>query len=265
MSGESLSALIRSWDDQQAAYIMHREQRFAIMLDAIAHLLAGADEFDENGAGLTVLDVACGPGSLSQRILDRFPEARVIGIDYDPVLLRIAGAWLEGRHPGRFTPVDADLAGNWPAAVEAAAKTAAIHVAVSSTALHWLAPHRLVAVYERLGELLPEGGLFLNADHLRYDSRTQPFLATGAGEDDARTQREAYARGVLSWDQWWDQVMTVPELAALRPERERRFADRPPTIDAPVELHLSALGAAGFREAGVLWRFWDDVVVLARR
>ncbi len=261
MSPDFFVTLVQSWDDQQAAYITHREQRFGIMLDAIAHLLAVAEELDENGAGLTVLDVACGPGSLSQRILDRFPDARVIGIDYDPVLLRIAGTWLEDRHPGRFTPVDADLVGDWAATLAGRS----VHVAVSSTALHWLAPHQLIAVYERLGGLLPEGGLFLNADHLRYDSQTQPFLAAGAGEDDARTQREAYARGVLSWDQWWEQAASVPELAALLPERERRFADRPPTADAPLELHLSALRTAGFREAGVLWRFWDDVVVLARR
>ncbi|GAB3598573.1 class I SAM-dependent methyltransferase [Microbacterium tumbae] len=261
MSTESLQALVQGWDDQQAAYITHREQRFGIMLDAIAHLLGSTKELGESGAGLTVLDVACGTGSLSQRILDRFPEARAIGIDYDPVLLRIAGTWLEERHPGRFTPVDADLAGDWAAALEGVP----IQVAVSSTALHWLAPHQLVAVYERLGRLLPEGGLFLNADHLRYDSRAQPFLAAGAAADDARTQREAYARGVLTWDQWWEKAVAVPELAALRAEREHRFADRPPTADAPLELHLSALRTAGFREAGVLWRFWDDVVVLARR
>ncbi len=261
MNANFFDTLVQSWDDQQAAYITHREQRFGIMLDAIAHLLGTSSEFGEDGSGLTALDLACGPGSLSQRLLDRFPAVRVIGIDYDPVLLRIAGTWLERRHPGRFTAVDADLAGAWTETVE----STPVHVAVSSTALHWLAPHQLVAVYERLGRLLPEDGLFLNGDHLRYDARGQQFLAAGAAADDARTQREAYADGVLTWDQWWDQTASAPELAALRAERERRFADRPPTADAPLELHLSALRTAGFREAGVLWRFWDDVVVLGRR
>lgn len=261
MSADWLDALVQSWDDQQGAYITHREQRFGIMLDAIAQLLGTSSSFGDDGSGLTVLDLACGPGSLSQRILDRFPAVRVIGIDYDPVLLRIAGTWLEGRHPGRFTAADADLAGDWAAALAGEP----VQVAVSSTALHWLAPHQLVAVYERLGRLLSDGGLLLNADHLRYDRRTQPFLAAGAADDDARTQQEAYARGVLTWEQWWEQALSVPELGGLRAERERRFADRPPTADAPLELHLSALRTTGFREAGVLWRFWDDVVVLARR
>lgn len=60
-------------------------------------------------------------------------------------------------------------------------------------------------------------------------------------------------------------MVGVLDLGTLREERERRFADRRPTPDAPLELHLSALRTAGFREADEVWRFWDDVVVLARR
>lgn len=261
MSEDALGAVVRSWDDQQAAYITHREERFGIMLDAIAQLLGASPDLGDDGAGLTVLDLACGPGSLSQRVLDRFPAARVIGVDYDPVLLRIAETWLAARHPGRFSAVDADLAGEWTAELSGSS----VRVAVSSTALHWLAPSSLVALYERLGTVLPDGGLFLNADHLRYDSRTQPFLAAGSAVDDARTQSEAHGRGVQTWDEWWDSAVAALGLESLRAERERRFADRPPTPHAPLDLHLSALRTAGFAETGVLWRFWDDVVVLARR
>lgn len=261
MNADILERIVRSWDDQQAAYIAHREQRFDIMLDAIAHRVGSSPECGQDGAGLVVLDLACGPGSLSQRILDRFEGARVIGIDYDPVLLRIADSWLSARHPGRFTAVDADLAGEWPDAIGADP----IHIAVSSTALHWLHPHQLVGLYAQLGRLLPEGGLFLDADHLRYDPDAQPFLTAGAAADDDRTQRHAHEHGAVTWDQWWERAVAIPGLGALREERERRFADRPPPPYAPLDLHLSALRTAGFRETGVLWRFWDDVVVLARR
>ncbi|WP_293783326.1 trans-aconitate 2-methyltransferase [uncultured Aeromicrobium sp.] len=261
MSADTVETLIRSWDDQQAAYIAHREQRFAVMLEAIEHLLTGSPTFGSDGAGLRVLDLACGPGSLSQRILARFPAAHVIGVDVDPVLLHLARTWLNQTHPGRFTAVDADLVGDWRSVLPAGE----VQVAVSSTALHWLSPDQLVAVYAELGRLLPAGGLFLNADHLRYDPRTQPFLTAGAAENDGRTQQLAYASGALTWDQWWQRAIVLPEIAELAAERERRFADRPPTADAPLELHLSALRTAGFEETGVLWRFWDDIVVLARR
>lgn len=258
---DEILRLIRDWDDQQAAYITHREQRFDVMLDAIARLCAASEHFSEDGTGMTAVDLACGPGSLSQRILDRFPGIRVIGIDYDPVLLALARASLSDRHSDRFVAIDADLVGDWRAALP----DRVVHVAVSSTALHWLEPSQLVALYADLGHLLPSGGLFMNADHLRYSPDTQPFLTDIAVADDERTQRAAHAEGVRAWDQWWTDAVTHPELGTHQAERERRFADRPPTPHASLELHLSALRAAGFAETGVLWRHYDDVVVLAQR
>ncbi|MGP3534798.1 class I SAM-dependent methyltransferase [Microbacterium sp. RD1] len=257
-----IKALIQSWDDQQAAYITNREQRFDVMLDVIARVCDSSATFGGDGTGLTVLDLACGPGSLSQRILDRFPAVDVIGIDYDPVLLALASAWLGERHGSRFTPLDADLAASgWASMLPAGG----VHVAVSSTALHWLEPSELVALYGTLGGVLPEGGVFMDADHLRYDSAAQPMLTELAAADDERTRRAAYGRGVQTWDQWWADAVALPLLAEHSEERTRRFADRPPTPHAPLELHLSALRTAGFVETGVVWRLYDDVVILGRR
>ncbi|RIQ18216.1 class I SAM-dependent methyltransferase [Jiangella rhizosphaerae] len=260
----AVDALVRAWDDQQAAYINHREQRFDIVLDVVARHCATSADLGDDGAGLTVLDLACGPGSLSARVLDRLPAARVIGIDYDPVLLAIAAAWVGGRHGDRFTPVDADLAApGWERRLPA--DGGPVRAVVSSTALHWLEPAQLVALYGTLGALLPPDAVFLNADHLRYDPRTQPFLTAAAAADDARTQRAAHERGVPTWDEWWAGAVAVPEFGRHLAERERRFADRPPTPHAPLELHLQALATAGFAETGTVWRHYDDVVVLARR
>lgn len=259
---EALEQLIRSWDDQQAAYITHREQRFEIMLDVISRHCEFSEEFAMDGTGLTVLDIACGPGSLSQRILDRFPGAHVIGVDYDPVLLSIAQAWLGSRHGSRFAAIDADLAApDWTVRLPAGA----VHAVVSSTALHWLDPAQLVGVYAQLGTLLAPGGVFLNADHLRYDPSTQPFLHQAAAIDDELTQRRAHSSGSLTWDEWWTDAISIESFGQHRDERDRRFANRPPTPHAPLELHLHALRTSGFAETGVVWRHYDDVVVFARR
>lgn len=255
--------LLSLWDAQQGAYITHREARFEIMLDVIAQHCAGRPDTDPQGSGLTVLDLACGPGSLSHRVLDRFPGAHVVGLDYDPVLLAIATAALSQPHGDRFTAVDADLAD--PESWTAALGGCAIDVAVSSTALHWLSPAELVALYGTLGTLLPEEGLVMNADHLRYSPSKQPLLSALAAHDDQRTQRISHAEGALTWDQWWSEAITNPGFGTHESERERRFADRPPTPHAPVELHLQALTTAGFREAGEIWRHYDDVVLLGRR
>jgi len=259
---DAISNLVRRWDDQQAAYITNREQRFEIMLDVIAHLCATTPGLESDGSGLIALDLACGPGSLSQRMLERFPRARVIGIDYDPVLLALATTWLGARYGERFTALDADLAASgW----EARLPDGPPLVAVSSTALHWLEPAQLVALYAALGALLPEDGVFMDADHLRYDPTAQPLLSALSTADDERTQGAAHSQGVQTWDEWWADAVALPELGQHKAERDRRFVDRPPTPHAPLDLHLSALRTAGFSETGVIWRHYDDVVVLGRR
>lgn len=259
----TVESLIGRWDEQQAAYITNREQRFDIMLDVVARICETTAGLDVDGSGLIVLDLACGPGSLSHRILERFPRARVLGIDYDPVLLTLASEWLGSQHGDRFAPIDADLAStDWPSQLPA---DTGAQIAVSSTALHWLRPAQLVALYETLGSVLPSNGIFMNADHLRYDPVSQPLLSAIAADDDRRTQHAAHARGVQTWDEWWTDAVAFESLAQHRAERERRFADRPPTPHAPLELHLNALRTAGFVEAGVIWRHYDDVVVLGRR
>ena len=252
----AVEQLVERWDDQQAAYVTHREQRFDIMLDVLGRTAA------TQGDAMTVVDLACGPGSLAGRILERFPAVQVIGVDYDPVLLTLADTWLGNRYGDRFTAVDADLARpGW----ETKLPPGPVHAAVSSTALHWLQPAELVALYATLGDLLPPDGVFLNADHLRYDPRSQPFLTEAAAADDERTQRTARGAGAQTWDEWWADAVALPELGRRLAERERRFADRPPTPHAPLGLHLEALGTAGFAETGTIWRYYDDVVVFARR
>ncbi|WP_214106612.1 class I SAM-dependent methyltransferase [Acrocarpospora catenulata] len=243
--------LLSQWERQQAAYVAHRESRFQVMLDVL-DLLCPADP--------TVLDLACGPGSIADRVLHRFPGARAVATDYDPVLAQIARSVL-ARHDGRATVVEADLvSADWSSALSAWTFDAVL----SSTALHWLSPGQLLALYTELARLLPPGAVLLNADHLRFGGDRQVLRRLSA-EHDSAVQREAFAGGAATWEQWWELAARHPELAPLLPERERRFADRPPQPLAPLEFHLAALRTAGFTEVGTVWQYLDDYVVFARR
>lgn len=71
---------LKRWDAQQAGYVPQREARFAAMFDVLAELLPPS---------FVALDLACGPGSVSQRLLARFADARAIAVDMDPVMLAI--------------------------------------------------------------------------------------------------------------------------------------------------------------------------------
>ncbi|GAA5040252.1 SAM-dependent methyltransferase [Thermocatellispora tengchongensis] len=243
--------LLSEWERQQAAYVAHRENRFQVMLDVLG-LHCPAD--------LTVLDLACGPGSIADRVLRRFPDARAVAADYDPVLTRIARSVL-ARHGDRATVVEADLvSADWSSALSAWTFDAVL----SSTALHWLSPGQLLAVYTELARLLPPGAVLFNADHLRF-GEDRPVLRRLSAEHDTAVQREAFTGGAVTWEQWWGLAARHPELAPLLPERERRFADRPPQPLAPLEFHLTALRTAGFTEVGTVWQYLDDYVVFARR
>ncbi|AJE39028.1 class I SAM-dependent methyltransferase [Streptomyces nodosus] len=243
--------LLERWDAQQSAYVAHRELRFQSMLDVLR--LALPESFH-------VLDLACGPGSLADRVLRAFPGARVTAVDYDPVLLRIAGEVL-AEHGDRATVVDTDLVrADWaePLAGER------FDAVVSSTALHWLSPTQLLRAYTALADLLPPGAVFLNADHLRYGPEHQTLGALSERHD-AEVQRTTFAAGADTWDDWYELAVAQPGMPPLAAEREQRFADRPPQPPAPLHFHLSALRTAGFTEAGTVWQYLDDYVVFARR
>ncbi|UZI32787.1 class I SAM-dependent methyltransferase [Streptomyces sp. VB1] len=243
--------LLERWDSQQSAYVAHREQRFQSMLDVLRlHL---SEPFH-------VLDLACGPGSLADRVLTAFPQARVTAVDYDPVLLRLAGAVL-AEHGDRATVLDADLVRAGWAEPLAGQRIDAV---VSSTALHWLSPSQLLGVYTALADLLPAGALFLNADHLRYGPGNDTLKDLSARHD-AEVQRASFTAGADTWDAWYELATAQPGTAPFVAERRLRFADRPPQPHSPLHFHLAALSTAGFAEVGTVWQYLDDYVVFARR
>lgn len=236
------------WEGQQGAYMPDREERFATMIDVVAALTGPAPH---------VVDLGSGPGSLSRRILDRLPEARVTAIDMDPVLLAI-GRHALGDMGGRLHWLDADLRSRWSAQAEGA-----VHAAVSTTALHWLQPNALAALYRHLGTVLSPGGVFVNGDHMDFPAG-EPRLAT-AGRA-IRDGREPAATGSDSWEEWWEAVGNEAALAAEVAERSRRHHDHPDHERSPdLAAHVEALRQAGFAEVDTVWQHFADRVLVAIR
>ncbi|MFG1923266.1 class I SAM-dependent methyltransferase [Cryptosporangium sp. NPDC048952] len=247
MNTDEARELLRQWDVQQEAYVAHREQRFTVMLETIRlHL----------GTDVRVLDLACGPGALSDRVLTALPGSTVVAVDYDPMLLEIARGVLPSN---RARVLDVDLvAADWGTHVG----DEPFDAIVSSTALHWLSQQQLLGVYTSAARLVKPGGLLLNADHLPF---LPPAFQAVAERHDAETQESGFASGALDYRAWHELAYQHPELADLRERREKRFADRLPNPKSPLDLHLAALRGAGFAEVSTVWQYLDDVVVAARR
>ena len=245
-------AWLRRWDAQQAALLPSRERRFHVLLDVLEATV---------GRSPRVLDLGSGPGSLSLRILQRFPRARCVAVDYDPVVLRIGQGAL-GSFRGRLTWVDAKLgAAGWTDRLPAGKYDAA----VSTTALHWLSPASLRRVYRDLGGLLRPAGIFLNGDQLAWGAEDPRLLRL------AQRVRQVHRHGLLrrpgrdAWDRWWRDAARVPALAPSFAEHERRQAQHPKDRSLPLDAHVRALRRSGFRTVAVVWQIIDNRVLFAQR
>jgi SAM-dependent methyltransferase len=143
------------WNAQQTGYLPDREARFDAMLTVLEVLLP---------PDFVALDLCCGPGAISHRLFLRFPQARSVAVDLDPVLLALGQGALADMN-GRLRWVDADLCD--PKWVEQLDENH-FDAVLSTTALHWLPTPDPVRVYHELGKLVRPGGVFLNGDNMKF-------------------------------------------------------------------------------------------------
>jgi SAM-dependent methyltransferase len=240
-----------SWDRQQEGYMPDREDRLAALLDVVEAVA---------GPRPLVLDLACGTGTISRRLLERFPGARSIAVDVDPALLTIARATLGDDERVRF--VRADLAD--PAWVGELPETP-VDAVLTATALHWLPEPLLLRVYRDLAGIVRPGGAVANADQM--GAADLPRLGAALAAVEARRRERLRADGRPDWDAWWDIAATDPLIADAVAERRAHFggANHPAEFDPPSSWHAQALRDAGFDEAGVVWRSGGGAVVAAVR
>ena len=240
---------LRRWEAQQQLHIPDREERFTAIIDALVAFAGDAPR---------VLDLGCGPGSLSARVLERVPHAEIAAVDSDPVLLAI------GRDAFQSLPhlhfVDADLRDDW---VTRLPIQPPFDAAVSTTALHWLDLPDLVRFFRSLATALRPAGVLLNGDRLEFEP-DQDTIARVA-ESIQPTWPEA-PEGVEDYGSWWTAVEADPAFAGAVAERRARHVDHP--HDNPghsYEFHRAALLAAGFAEVGTIWQRVVNRVLVAVR
>jgi trans-aconitate 2-methyltransferase len=131
---------VRTWDG--ASYDRASGPMEALGLQVLGRLELRGDE--------TVLDAGCGSGRITQALLERLPEGRVIAVDVSASMLAAAARRLadELGRGGRLELCRADLL-----ALELDQKVDAV---LSTATFHWVADH--ARLFARLRALLSDGG-----------------------------------------------------------------------------------------------------------
>jgi SAM-dependent methyltransferase len=246
----------QEWDTQQESYLPDREQRYAAMLDTVEAVAGSAPR---------ILDLAGGTGSITRRVLDRFPAASAVIVDVDAALLAIAAGTFGGDDRVRIVAVDLATPA-WLA--QLGEPSGSFDAVLTATALHWLTAERIAGVYAESAGLLRPGGVFANADHMADDGL--PGLTEALTTfSEARHAHVIATTDATDWDGWWDQLRTEPELADAIAARDARFAERGGSShtesDLPSVWHVATLRAAGYAEAGLAWRGLTDGLVVGVR
>jgi SAM-dependent methyltransferase len=203
-----------------------------------------------------VLDLACGTGTITARLLDRFPKAVSTGVDLDPALLAIAEGTFEGDD--RVSFVTADLKDpQWPSRLPYDSYDAVL----TATALHWLHSAPLAALYGQVAELVRDGGVFMNADHM-IDESTPRINAAERAQRHARMD-QAKENGALDWAEWWALAAQDPVLAEPTARRYEIYGEHADGDMPSADWHARVLREKGFGEARPVWRSPSDALVLA--
>jgi len=127
-----------SWDPTQ--YLKYASERLRPALDLIARIPVEAPG--------TIVDLGCGTGNVTQILAERWPQARVTGVDNSTAMLAVATA--STRSEARRAWIAADLA-TW-------APAAPVDVVFSNAALHWHDDH--ATLFPRIfGWVAPGGAL----------------------------------------------------------------------------------------------------------
>ncbi|MFJ8860043.1 class I SAM-dependent methyltransferase [Streptomyces sp. NPDC102451] len=247
VTGTDWQSWQKSWDRQQEWYMPDREERFRVMLDMVEAVV---------GPEPRVLDLACGTGSITDRLLKRFPGATSTGVDLDPALLAIARGTFE--RDDRVTFVTADLKD--PAWTERLPHTS-YDAVLTATALHWLHSEPLAALYGQVAGVVRDGGVFMNADHM-IDTGTPRINAAERAHRHAAMDR-AKAAGAVDWREWWDLMAKDPVLAEPTAERFVIYGEHADGDMPSPQWHARTLREAGFGEARAVWASPSDTLLLA--
>jgi tRNA (cmo5U34)-methyltransferase len=179
-----------------------------------------------------ILDIGAGTGMMSGLLLQKFPAATIVLLDFSERMLDVARQRFAGRPGVEYRLGDyrsTDLEGPY-------------NIIVSALSIHHLESGEKPRLFERICAALMPGGIFVNAD--QADGETPYF-----------TRR---------YLEYWDEYLASGPLAYHEHEEIQRRRDRFDRDD-PVSHQLRWLREAGFHDVDLVYRNRTFIVTAARK
>lgn len=185
-----------------------------------------------------ILDLGCGDGILGRYLLNRFPNAEGVFVDFsEPMLATVRE---KVRDVPRARVIKADFgSANWVEAVKAIGQ---IDVVVSGFAIHHQSDDRKRSIYAEIYDQLPAGGVFLNLEHVAS--------VTAAGE---RLFDDFFVDHLHAYH-----AQANPEVG--REEIAQKYYNRPDKLEnmlAPVESQCEWLREIRYRDVDCFFKTFE--------
>lgn len=177
---------------------------------------------------IKVLDLGCGTGNITMKVLERFPNAHVTCLDISENMLGLAKRKLASYDSieyvlGDFTIIDI---------------IDSYDVIISSLALHHITTDEAkLDMYQHIYDALNEGGIFYNADVVKSNSEYLEQLNESVFVEFMKSNG-------LSQDE-------------IDAHKQKRHAN-----DFPITLtkHIQLMQKVGFTDAEVIWKYYSNAI-----
>lgn len=176
------------------------------------------------------LDLGCGDGILGQSILQQYPQAKGVFLDFSDAMIDVTKTKLSHSH-NQVEFILQDF--GKPEWGESLKQHAPFDVIVSGFAIHHQPDTRKKEIYQEIYELLKPGGFFLNLEHVSS-------LNNGV----EKIFNELFIDSLYEYHQKQGNHQTREEIAQNYYNRPDKVAN----ILAPVELQCDWLREVGFIE-----------------
>jgi len=195
----------------------------------------------------SILDLGCGDGVLGSALLEIYPDARGVFLDFSQEMIRGARKRLSAI-TSRCTFLEVDYGD--PSWVAGLGVSSSFDIIVSGFSIHHQTDERKKEIYQEIFSLLVDGGLFLNLEHVASSSPEVENLFKEAFVDSLyefhKREKEPISREKVAEDYY------------NRPDKEAN-------ILAPVERQCAWLRDIGFADVDCFFKYFEFALFGGRK